>query len=46
MMDWDELVGAYESGDIGDVEFFELALDMGADLKKIEKVLADGRVEL
>jgi hypothetical protein len=36
----EELIGAFEAGDMGDVEFFELAMDCGLELSKIEEVLA------
>ena len=34
-----ELVAAYETGDMGDVEFFELALGLGLELAEIEHCL-------
>jgi hypothetical protein len=36
----DELIEAFEAGDMGDVEFVELALDAGMDLDAINDVLA------
>lgn len=41
----DELIDAFEAGDLGEVEFFELALDAGLSLAEIGDVLernADG----
>lgn len=38
-MDKDELIEAFEAGDMGEVEFFELAQDLGMDLKEIGKIM-------
>lgn len=35
-----ELIDAFEAGDMGDVEFVELALEGGMDLTIIDEVLA------
>ena len=35
-----ELIEAFEAGDMGDVEFVELALEYGMDLTIIDEVLA------
>lgn len=36
----------YESGDVGEVEFFELALAAGFTLEEINKTLLDKRIEM
>lgn len=35
----EELIEAFESGDLGQVEFFELALDAGMDIRTIGEIL-------
>lgn len=35
----DEIIEAFEAGDMGEVEFFELALDAGMSLKEVGAVL-------
>jgi len=42
-MNRDELLAAFESGDFGEVEFFELALEAGIDFDEIEAALANAR---
>lgn len=37
----DDLIGAFLAGDMGAVEFVELALDAGMGLDEIDQVLAD-----
>jgi hypothetical protein len=41
-----ELVEAFLSGDMGDVEFMELAMDLEMDFRAIERVLQEAREEL
>ena len=41
----DELIAAYEAGDMGRVEFFELALDAGLSLAEIEQALTQDDYE-
>lgn len=42
---WQQLKNMLESGDIGDVEFTELALESGESIEHIEQALADARAE-
>ena len=42
----DELIAAFEAGDMGDVEFFELALDAGLSLAAIEQALEQAEADL
>ncbi len=44
-MERDELLAAFESGDMGRVEFFELALDAGMSLPEIEQALTQDDYE-
>jgi DNA-binding transcriptional MerR regulator len=39
----EELIASYEAGDLGMVEFTELALEAGMTLEEIGKVLEDGQ---
>ena len=39
----DELVNSFLSGDMGDVEFLELAMEAGMEIEAIESVLAEAR---
>lgn len=41
----EQIFAAYEIGELGDVEFLELALEAGADLMRINKALAEAGVE-
>jgi hypothetical protein len=41
-----EVLTAFHAGDIGDVEFFELALEAGVPLAEIEKALEERADEL
>lgn len=41
----EELIAAYEAGDMGDVEFVELALEAGMDLQVIDDTLERARGE-
>lgn len=41
-----ELLDAFAAGDLGRVEFFELALDAGMTLALIEAALADAEDDL
>lgn len=43
--DWEVLIGQLEMGEIGDVEFTELALEAGMSLERIGKELAATREE-
>jgi len=45
-MNRDDLIAAFECGDMGRVEFFELALDAGMGLPEIEKILSDAEEDL
>lgn len=38
-MNKQELIEAFEFGDMGDVEFFELALELGMSLKEIGQIM-------
>ena len=38
-MSKDELIEAFEGGDMGEVEFFELAMDAGLSLKEAGDVM-------
>lgn len=42
----DQIFNAFEAGDIGEVEFFELALEAGCDLETISRALQDARADL
>lgn len=44
-MNRDELIDAFEGGDMGDVEFLELALEAGMDFPEIGEVLERVRSE-
>ncbi len=35
----DEIIAAFECGDMGEVEFFELALEAGMDMKEIGYIM-------
>lgn len=41
-----DLVEAFEAGDFGEVEFFELALEVGIDLANIIEILAEMRIDI
>ncbi len=41
-----ELIDAFEIGDLGSVEFFELALDAGMSIETIGEVMARQEEEL
>jgi hypothetical protein len=45
-MSQQQLIDAFLSGDLGQVEFFELAQDAGMDLAEIGVVLAEAEEEL
>lgn len=45
-MSAEQLVEAFEAGDMGQVEFFELALEAGLSLERIEAVLGEAADEL
>jgi hypothetical protein len=40
-----DLIEAFEGGDMGDVEFLELALEAGMDLPEIGAILEENRGE-
>jgi hypothetical protein len=42
-MDPDDILDAFAAGDLGDVEFFELAMDAGIGIDVIETALAEAR---
>lgn len=46
MMTQEELIVAFEAGDLGRVEFFELALEIGLDLSKIGTIMEEADSEL
>lgn len=39
----DELIEAFELGGMGEVEFFELALDAGIDLDEVATIMQQSR---
>ena len=41
----DKLIDAFWAGEIGEVEFFEVGLDLGMDTDEIGQVLSDVREE-
>jgi len=41
----DELLDAIAAGDMGEVEFMELALEIGMDLPEIEQAMHEARGE-
>lgn len=41
-----QLIEAFEAGDLGEVEFFELAMDAGIPLEEINATLTKARVDL
>ena len=45
-MNRNELIAAFEMGDLGRVEFFELALEAGLELAEINKIMEEADSEL
>ncbi|BBB99367.1 hypothetical protein [Bradyrhizobium elkanii] len=45
-MSKEQLVAAFEAGDLGSVEFFELALEAGFGTEEIESILSSQEDEL
>jgi hypothetical protein len=44
-MDREEIIDAYWAGDMGDVEFAELALEAGMEAHEVSQVMNDVREE-
>ena len=40
-----DLIDSFEAGDIGEVEFFELAFDAGMSLAAIDEILKENRFD-